>query len=613
MRSGFILEEELKKLPDHPGVYLMHDESDEIIYIGKARSLRHRVRQYFQASHSEGLKKDRMVQKIAWFEYILTDTELEALVLECNLIKEHTPRYNTMLRDDKTYPYIRVTLHEAYPRLLSSRKLERGKDRYFGPYTSAFAVKETLELLNGIFGLRTCSKKLPKEIGKGRPCLNYHIGRCPGVCKGTESEEEYRKRVDAALDFLGGNSKDLIRSLEAQMKEASDAMDFEKAAQLRDLISSVKHVTEKQKITTTGGEERDIVAAYREEEEAVVSVFFIRSGKLLGREHYYVSIRLEETMPEIMSVFLRQYYSGTPYIPKEICLRTEPEDRQQIEEWLSERKEQQVQLLVPQRGVKNRLLALAENNAKEVLTNDRERLKREEGRTIGAVHELEELLGLSGLSRMEAFDISNTSGFQSVASMVVFEKGKPKKNDYRKFRLKTVTGPDDYASMEEVLTRRLTRAKEEGTALPDLILMDGGKGQVNVAKKVLSALSLSIPVCGMVKDDFHRTRGLYFENNELPIDRHSEGFKLITRIQDEAHRFAITYHRALRGKEQTHSVLDDIKGIGEARRKALMRSFRSLEEIREADAKMLAEVPGMNQKAAQAVFDYFHPAEDVVE
>ena len=613
MRSGFILEEELKKLPDHPGVYLMHDESDEIIYIGKARSLRHRVRQYFQASHSEGLKKDRMVQKIAWFEYILTDTELEALVLECNLIKEHTPRYNTMLRDDKTYPYIRVTLHEAYPRLLSSRKLERGKDRYFGPYTSAFAVKETLELLNGIFGLRTCSKKLPKEIGKGRPCLNYHIGRCPGVCKGTESEEEYRKRVDAALDFLGGNSKDLIRSLEAQMKEASDAMDFEKAAQLRDLISSVKHVTEKQKITTTGGEERDIVAAYREGEEAVVSVFFIRSGKLLGREHYYVSIRLEETMPEIMSVFLRQYYSGTPYIPKEICLRTEPEDRQQIEEWLSERKEQQVQLLVPQRGVKNRLLALAENNAKEVLTNDRERLKREEGRTIGAVHELEELLGLSGLSRMEAFDISNTSGFQSVASMVVFEKGKPKKNDYRKFRLKTVTGPDDYASMEEVLTRRLTRAKEEGTALPDLILMDGGKGQVNVAKKVLSALSLSIPVCGMVKDDFHRTRGLYFENNELPIDRHSEGFKLITRIQDEAHRFAITYHRALRGKEQTHSVLDDIKGIGEARRKALMRSFRSLEEIREADVEKLAEVPGMNQKAAQAVFDYFHPAEDVVE
>ena len=613
MRSGFILEEELKKLPDHPGVYLMHDESDEIIYIGKARSLRHRVRQYFRASHSEGLKKDRMVQKIAWFEYILTDTELEALVLECNLIKEHTPRYNTMLRDDKTYPYIRVTLHEAYPRLLSSRRLERGKDRYFGPYTSAFAVKETLELLNGIFGLRTCSKKLPKEIGKGRPCLNYHIGRCPGVCKGTESEEEYRKRVDAALDFLGGNSKDLIRSLEAQMKEASDAMDFEKAAQLRDLISSVKHVTEKQKITTTGGEERDIVAAYREGEEAVVSVFFIRSGKLLGREHYYVSIRLEETMPEIMSVFLRQYYSGTPYIPKEICLRTEPEDRQQIEEWLSERKEQQVQLLVPQRGVKNRLLVLAENNAKEVLTNDRERLKREEGRTIGAVHELEELLGLSGLSRMEAFDISNTSGFQSVASMVVFEKGKPKKNDYRKFRLKTVTGPDDYASMEEVLTRRLTRAKEEGTALPDLILMDGGKGQVNVAKKVLSALSLSIPVCGMVKDDFHRTRGLYFENNELPIDRHSEGFKLITRIQDEAHRFAITYHRALRGKEQTHSVLDDIKGIGEARRKALMRSFRSLEEIREADAKKLAEVPGMNQKAAQAVFDYFHPAEDVVE
>lgn len=613
MRSGFILEEELKKLPDHPGVYLMHDESDEIIYIGKARSLRHRVRQYFQASHSEGLKKDRMVQKIAWFEYILTDTELEALVLECNLIKEHTPRYNTMLRDDKTYPYIRVTLHEAYPRLLSSRRLERGKDRYFGPYTSAFAVKETLELLNGIFGLRTCSKKLPKEIGKGRPCLNYHIGRCPGVCKGTESEEEYRKRVDAALDFLGGNSKDLIRSLEAQMKEASDAMDFEKAAQLRDLISSVKHVTEKQKITTTGGEERDIVAAYREGEEAVVSVFFIRSGKLLGREHYYVSIRLEETMPEIMSVFLRQYYSGTPYIPKEICLRTEPEDRQQIEEWLSERKEQQVQLLVPQRGVKNRLLVLAENNAKEVLTNDRERLKREEGRTIGAVHELEELLGLSGLSRMEAFDISNTSGFQSVASMVVFEKGKPKKNDYRKFRLKTVTGPDDYASMEEVLTRRLTRAKEEGTALPDLILMDGGKGQVNVAKKVLSALSLSIPVCGMVKDDFHRTRGLYFENNELPIDRHSEGFKLITRIQDEAHRFAITYHRALRGKEQTHSVLNDIKGIGEARRKALMRSFRSLEEIREADVKKLAEVPGMNQKAAQAVFDYFHPAEDVVE
>ncbi len=619
--SQFEIEEELKKLPDKPGVYLMHDKADTIIYIGKARSLRHRVRQYFQASHSEGLKKDQMVRQITRFEYIVTDSELEALVLECNLIKEHTPKYNTMLRDDKTYPYIRVTLGETYPRVLFSRQLKKDGSRYFGPYTSAFAVKDTIELIGKLYHLRTCSRRLPRDIGKERPCLNYHIGQCDAPCAGAVSPEEYHKSVDQALQFLNGDYAPILTMLEEKMNGFSERMEYEKAAEYRDLLGSVRQIAQKQKITTFDSEDKDIVALASDGDDAVVQVFFIRSGKLIGRDHFYMRVRSDDTNSQILSAFLRQYYSGTPLIPKEIHLQESIEDLETIADWLSERRGNKVRILIPQKGLKERMVELAEKNAELVLNKDRERIKREEGRTIGAMRELAELLGMQELGRVEAFDISNISGFQSVGSMVVFEKGKPVKSDYRKFRLRTVTGPDDYASMHEVLTRRFLhglkeqeKRRESGepeeygsfTRFPDLIMMDGGKGQVHVALQVLDELGLSIPVCGMVKDDNHHTRGLYFRDVELPIDSHSEGFKLITRVQDEAHRFAITYHRSLRGKEQVHSVLDEVPGIGEARRKALMRRFKSLEAIGNATVEELASTDAMNERAAEAVYAYFH-------
>ena len=621
MMSQFEIEEELKKLPDKPGVYLMHDKADTIIYIGKARSLRHRVRQYFQASHSEGLKKDQMVRQIARFEYIVTDSELEALVLECNLIKEHTPKYNTMLRDDKTYPYIRVTLGETYPRVLFSRQVKKDGSRYFGPYTSAFAVKDTIELIGKLYHLRTCSRKLPRDIGKERPCLNYHIGQCDAPCAGAVTPEEYRKSVDQALQFLNGDYAPILSMLEEKMMGFAERMEYEKAAEYRDLLGSVRQIAQKQKITTFDSEDKDVVALASDGDDAVVQVFFIRSGKLIGRDHFYMRVRSDDTKSQILSAFLRQYYSGTPLIPKEIHLQESIEDLDTIADWLSERRGNKVRILIPQKGLKERMVELAEKNAELVLNKDRERIKKEEGRTIGAMKELAELLGMQELGRVEAFDISNISGFQSVGSMVVFEKGKPVKSDYRKFRLRTVTGPDDYASMHEVLTRRFLhglkeqeRRRESGepeeygsfTRFPDLIMMDGGKGQVHVALQVLDELGLSIPVCGMVKDDNHHTRGLYFRDVELPIDSHSEGFKLITRVQDEAHRFAITYHRTLRGKEQVHSVLDEVPGIGEARRKALMRRFKSLEAIGNATVEELASTDAMNERAAEAVYAYFH-------
>lgn len=599
----------------------MHDKADTIIYIGKARSLRHRVRQYFQASHSEGLKKDQMVRQITRFEYIVTDSELEALVLECNLIKEHTPKYNTMLRDDKTYPYIRVTLGETYPRVLFSRQLKKDGSRYFGPYTSAFAVKDTIELIGKLYHLRTCSRRLPRDIGKERPCLNYHIGQCDAPCAGAVSPEEYHKSVDQALQFLNGDYAPILTMLEEKMNGFSERMEYEKAAEYRDLLGSVRQIAQKQKITTFDSEDKDIVALASDGDDAVVQVFFIRSGKLIGRDHFYMRVRSDDTNSQILSAFLRQYYSGTPLIPKEIHLQESIEDLETIADWLSERRGNKVRILIPQKGLKERMVELAEKNAELVLNKDRERIKREEGRTIGAMRELAELLGMQELGRVEAFDISNISGFQSVGSMVVFEKGKPVKSDYRKFRLRTVTGPDDYASMHEVLTRRFLhglkeqeKRRESGepeeygsfTRFPDLIMMDGGKGQVHVALQVLDELGLSIPVCGMVKDDNHHTRGLYFRDVELPIDSHSEGFKLITRVQDEAHRFAITYHRSLRGKEQVHSVLDEVPGIGEARRKALMRRFKSLEAIGNATVEELASTDAMNERAAEAVYAYFH-------
>lgn len=618
---SFNIEEELKKLPSQPGVYIMHDKRDEIIYVGKAISLKNRVRQYFQSSRNKTAKIEQMVSRIARFEYIITDSELEALVLECNLIKEHRPRYNTMLKDDKTYPYIKVTVYEDYPRILFSRDMKKDKSKYFGPYTSAGAVKDTIELIHKLYQIRTCNRNLPRDIGKERPCLNYHIKQCSAPCQDYISKEDYWKSINRALDFLGGKYGPVIKMLEEKMQAASEEMDYEKAIEYRDLLNSVKQISQKQKITDSGMEDRDIIAMAKDEKDAVVQVFFVREGRLIGREHFHVSIATAEDNKQILTSFVKQFYAGTPFVPKELWVQTDLEDESVIGEWLSAKRGQKVRIVVPRKGQKERLVELAEKNAALVLSQDKEKIKREELRTIGAMNEVGGWLGLSGIKRIEAFDISNISGFESVGSMIVYENGRPRRNDYRKFKIKWVKGANDYASMNEVLTRRFSHGlmeaeslKEKGvdeelgsfTRFPDLIMMDGGRGQVNIALEVLKELDISIPVCGMVKDDNHRTRGLYYNNVEIPIDRHSEGFKLVTRIQDEAHRFAIEYHRSLRSKGQVKSILDDIPGIGPNRRKALMRRFKGLEAIKEATVEELSEVPGMNALAAKSVYEFFH-------
>ena len=602
----FNIEEELKKLPSKPGVYLMHDDKDAIIYVGKAISLKNRVRQYFQSSRNKGVKIEQMVTHIARFEYIITDSELEALVLECNLIKEHRPKYNTMLMDDKTYPFIKVTVQEDFPRVLFARQMYKDKAKYYGPYTSAGAVKDTIDLIHKLYGIRTCNKQLPKMQGKERPCLNYHIHQCPAPCQGYISKEEYAKSVKKVLTFLNGDYAPILKELEEKMLAASEEMEFEKAIEYRELLNSVTKIAQKQKITSSDMEDKDVIAMSVDQHDAVVQVFFIRDGRLIGRDHFCLRIANGDSRPDVLSAFIKQFYAGTPYIPREIMLQYEIEDAALIEEWLSGRKGQKVHIQVPKKGQKEKLVELAKKNADMVLMQDRERIRREEGRTIGAMKEIANLLDLPKLERVEAYDISNISGFQTVGSMVVFEKGRPKRSDYRKFRIRGVQGADDYASMEEVLTRRLSHYEN----YPDLIMMDGGRGQVNIALKVMQQLNIEVPVCGMVKDDKHRTRGIYFHNVELPIDRDSEGFRLVTRIQDEAHRFAIEYHRSLRSREQVHSVLDDIPGIGPVRRKALMKSFRTLEDIKSATEEELSEVEGMNSRAARQVFEFFHIAKN---
>ena len=612
----FIIEEELKKLPAKPGVYIMHGEKDEIIYVGKAISLKNRVRQYFQSSRNKGAKIERMVTHITRFEYIITDSELEALVLECNLIKEHRPKYNTMLKDDKSYPFIKVTVNEPYPRVLFARRMKKDKARYFGPYTSGGAVKDVIELVRKLYQVRSCNRSLPRDTGKDRPCLYYHMKQCKAPCQGYISQKEYRKNINKVIKFLNGDFQDTISELMEKMQKASEEMRYEDAMEYRDLIRSIEKIGERQKITGYGQEDRDIIAVAMDESEdlrdqdAVVQVFFIRDGKLIGRDHFYLRVAKGDTKSQVLSSFLKQFYAGTPFIPSEIMLQSEIEDADIIEEWLTTRRKQKVHIRVPKKGTKEKLVELALENARMVLSKDRERIKREEGRTIGAVHEVEDWLGLENVVRMEAYDISNISGFESVGSMVVYEKGRPKRSDYRKFKIKWVQWPNDNASMEEVLTRRFTHESngefDSFARLPDLILMDGGRGQVNIALKVLNNLGISIPVCGMVKDDHHRTRGLYFDNVEIPIDTSSEGFRLITRIQDEAHRFAIEYHRSLRSKEQVHSILDDIPGIGDTRRKALLRKFKSVENIRDASEEELAQTESMNAGSARQVYEFFH-------
>lgn len=616
----FQIEEELKKLPGQPGVYIMHDAKDAIIYVGKAISLKNRVRQYFQSSRDKTAKIKQMVSKIARFEYIVTDSELEALVLECNLIKEHRPRYNTMLKDDKTYPYIKVTASEEYPRILFSRQMKKDKNKYFGPFTSAGAVKDTIELIRKIYRIRACSRKLPQDMGKDRPCLYYHIHQCDAPCQGYISQADYQKSVKQAVGFLNGQYEPVMKYLEEKMRTASETMEFEKAIEYRDLLDSVRKVAQKQKITSQSMEDRDIIAMAKDERDAVVQVFFVRDGKLIGREHFHMNLTGSESKAEILNSFVKQFYAGTPFVPHEIWVQEELEDAEVIASFLTARRGQKVRFVVPKMGEKERLVELAEKNAKMVLSQDKEKIKREELRTIGAMNQIGSWIGLSGIKRVEAYDISNISGFESVGSMIVYENGRPKRNDYRKFRIRTVQGPNDYASMREVLLRRFSHGLEETkklqaeggdlamgsfTRFPDLLMMDGGRGQVNIALEVLRELQLEIPVCGMVKDDNHRTRGLYYQNVEIPIDHHSEGFQLITRIQDEAHRFAIEYHRSLRSKEQVRSVLDDIKGIGPARRKSLMRTFKTIEAVREASVEELEAAPQMNRAAAEAVYIFF--------
>ena len=617
----FDIQEELKKLPKCPGVYIMHDEADTIIYVGKAINLHNRVRSYFRKNIGRGPQIDKMVTLIRRFEYIVTDSELEALVLENNLIKEHRPKYNTMLKDDKTYPYIKVTVGEAYPRVLFSRMMKKDHSKYFGPYTSAAAVKDTIELINKLYQLRTCNKNLPKDCGSDRACLNYHIGQCMAPCQGNIPEDVYRENVKKALDFLNGNYQEILKELEQKMQEASEDLKFEEAIRYRDLFNSVKQVAQKQKITGSGGEDKDVIALACDRTDAVVQVFFVRDGKLMGREHFYMT-HVSETPPaQILLDFVKQFYAGTPFIPRELMLQEEIEDTEILEQWLTKRKGARAYIKVPKIGTKEKLVELAAKNAQLVLSQDKERIRREEGRTIGAAREIGRLLGLENVNRMEAYDISNISGFANVGSMVVYEKGKPKRSDYRKFRIKTVSGPDDYACMREVLTRRFVHGMEEQkelaekdfdnelgsfTKFPDLIMMDGGRGQVNIALSVLEELHIDIPVCGMVKDDNHRTRGLYFHNEEIPIDRDSEGFKLITRIQDEAHRFAIEYHRSLRSKSQVKSVLDEIPGVGPARRKALMHHFKSIEEIKNADVETLSSLDEIPANIAEDIYRFFH-------
>ena len=617
----FDIQEELKKLPAKPGVYLMHNEKDEIIYVGKARILKNRVRQYFQSGYNKSVKIAHMVSHIAYFEYIITNSELEALVLECNLIKEHRPHYNTMLKDDKGYPYIRVTVQEDYPRILFCRRPKRDKAKYFGPYTSAGAVKDTIELMRKCYRIRSCNRSLPAEIGRDRPCLYHQIGQCLAPCQGGVSKEEYREHIDRALRFLHGEDRELLTSLEEKMQKAAAALDFEQAAEYRDLMENVRRIGEKQKINRTDGEDRDVIALARKEDEAVAAIFFIRNGKLLGRDNFHLSGTGDSTDGEILTDFVKQFYVGTPYIPREIHLQTEIEDKEILESWLTQRRGSRMTFLVPKRGSKQKMVAMVRENAENVMEKDREKLRRQEARTTGAVRELEQLLGISGLNRMEAFDISNTNGYENVASMVVFEKGKAKKSDYRRFRIKSVQGPDDYACMDEALTRRFShglseqaRMEEQGldqslgsfNRLPDILMMDGGKGQVNIALKVLKKLNLDIPVCGMVKDDFHRTRGLYYQNETVPFPKNSEAFRMITRLQDEAHRFAIEYHKNLRAKDQVHSVLDEIRGVGPARRKALMKHFKDIGKIRSATKEELMTVEGITPSVAGEIYEFFH-------
>jgi len=617
----FDLEEQLKNLPDKPGVYIMKNKDEQIIYIGKAVSLKNRVRQYFQNSRNHSPKVRAMVDNIGEFEYIITDSELEALILECNLIKKHKPKYNILLKDDKHYPYIKVTMDEDYPRVVMTRRIEKDKAKYFGPFSGAYAVRGTLEIIKKLFPVRTCSRTMGKNT-KERPCLNYYIGRCVAPCQGDVNKEDYRNMMKDICLFLSGKQEELIEELENKMNCAAENMDYEKAADYRDKIAAIKEIQKKQKVLSSAMEDEDIVAFAHSEDKTCIQIFFIRGGKLIGREHFMLSDTGDESTREVLTEFIKQFYSGTVFIPKEIFLQEEIDEINIIESWLTGKRGSKVYIKVPQKGEKKGLVDMVANNAIITLQNFTDKILKEKQMSEGAIEELSDILGLDSIpTRIEAFDISNIQGVDPVGSMVVFIDGKSRNGEYRRFKIKTVIGANDYASMQEVIERRFKHGLEELSRIksqaldvdlskfsnfPELILIDGGEGHVNAVKEILEGLNIDIPTCGMVKDNRHRTRGLIFNGEEVPIPSDSEAFKLITRIQDEAHRFAISYHRSLRGKGLLVSLLDGIEGVGDVRKRSLIKHFGSMDKIKEANVEELKEAPGMNTRSAQAVYDFFH-------
>lgn len=608
----FNIPEELKRLPDKPGVYLMKDEQGHIIYVGKAINLKNRVRQYFQSSRNHSIKVQKMVEHIVSFEYIVTRSEMEALVLECNFIKKYDPKYNIRLKDDKHYPYIKLDVQDAFPKVTIVRKMKKDGAKYFGPYTDAKAMWEIVDIIKQTWKLRTCTRNLPKDIGKERACLNYHIGKCYAPCIAAISQEAYGQVIDEVQSFLSGKYKEIIKRLKMQMEEASENLEFEKAAMLRDQMSAILKVEQKQNATVGSMIDQDVIAFAKNPEDTLIQIYFVRQGKMVGREHFYLQDTEDEIIENIFRDFVVQFYADATFIPKEIVIERVPAEKEILESYLQAKKGAKVQLITPQKGTKQGVMELASKNAELTLSQFGDQIKREEQRTKGAIKEIQEAVGLEVLPyRMEAYDISNTQGIQSVGGMVVFEGGKPKKSDYRKFKIKSIDGPNDYGSLEEVLTRRCERLKNEQeensfSKRPDLILMDGGKGQVSVAEKVLKRYGFHIPVCGMVKDDRHRTKGLLYNGQEVILPTHSEGFKLITRVQDEVHRFSIEYHKKLRSKAQVQSVLDGISGVGKERKKLLMIHFKSVDKLRQASLSEIEQVEGIPPQVASNIYNYFH-------
>jgi len=619
----FDIKEQLGLVPEKPGVYIMKDKEEQIIYVGKAISLKNRVRQYFQSLKNQMPKVRAMVSHISSFEYIVTDTELEALILECNLIKKHRPKYNILLRDDKTYPYIKITVNEEYPRVFMTRQLIKDKAKYFGPYTNVGALKETLEVIHKLFPIRTCKRDIKKSIERGeRPCLYFHIKKCAGPCTGSINRDGYMHMIDDIVLFLNGKQDELVKKIEEKMKTASKEMDFENAAVFRDQLMALRSIFEKQKVVTTDEIDQDVIAIKQDKDESFIEIFFIRKGKLLQRENFSLRTEGEEGIGEILSSFLKQFYSDALVIPKEILIQEKIEDLSVIEEWLSTKKGNKVTIKVPQKGHKRSLIEMVEKNA-EIRMRQVEELKRREQDNFDTIkRQLQHIFGLDlSPDRIEAFDISNIQGVESVGSMVVFEHGKPSKKNYRRFKIKTVIGPNDYASLEEIILRRFKRGLietkeiiEEAITLnegkfaifPDLIMIDGGIGQVNSAHKSLDKLNLDIPVCGMVKDDKHRTRGLIYRGEEIHLDRGSPLLNFITRVQDEAHRFAITYHRSLRDDKSIYSELEKIPGVGDKRRKALLKHFKDIKKIKEATIDELMMVAEINKVVAESIYNHFH-------